>query len=380
MVIKNKFLNNISNAPEKDLKEILGKESSPFISFEFLDALEKSMCVGDSSGWQPKHLSLFDEDRLSGFMPLYLKNNSHGEFVFDHQWSYALNRAERNYYPKLISAIPFTPCETKKFIYGNGLNETHFINPTKELMRQENIESWHILFPNSDIKNLLLDNDFIERSGYRFTWNNKNYSDFENFLEIFTSRQRKNIKTERKKISSLDISFTVKDRDNLNGRDWDIFYKFYKNTYSERKQAPYLNMDFFKLVHENRSSLRPVIFFAEHDGKQIAGSLCFQGEDTLYGRHWGSLENIDSLHFECCYYQGIDYCIQNGIQFFDPGVQGEHKIRRGFEPKKSNSYHFILKEDFRDAIREFCLEESKSINSYLAACEEYTPIKKEYRI
>jgi predicted N-acyltransferase len=380
MVIKNKFLNNISNAPEKDLKEILGKESSPFISFEFLDALEKSMCVGDSSGWQPKHLSLFDEDRLSGFMPLYLKNNSHGEFVFDHQWSYALNRAERNYYPKLISAIPFTPCETKKFIYGNGLNETHFINPTKELMRQENIESWHILFPNSDIKNLLLDNDFIERSGYRFTWNNKNYSDFENFLEIFTSRQRKNIKTERKKISSLDISFTVKDRDNLNGRDWDIFYKFYKNTYSERKQAPYLNMDFFKLVHENISSLRPIIFFAEHDGKQIAGSLCFQGEDTLYGRHWGSLENIDSLHFECCYYQGIDYCIQNDIQFFDPGVQGEHKIRRGFEPKKSNSYHFILKEDFRDAIREFCLEESKSINSYLAACEEYTPIKKEYRI
>jgi|TARA_B110000967_G_scaffold113165_1_gene115764 predicted N-acyltransferase len=380
MTIENKFLKNISDIPGGDLKKILGKEDSPFISFEFLDALEKSMCVGDLSGWKPKHLSIFNEDKLSGFMPLYLKDNSQGEFVFDHQWSHALNRAGRHYYPKLISAIPFTPCETKKFIYEGVLNESHFINPIKDLMREDNIESWHILFPNTEIKNLLLSNDFIERSGYRFIWNNRNYSDFGHFLEIFTSRQRKNIKSERKKINSLDISFTVKDSENLEEEDWDIFYKFYKNTYSERMQAPYLNIEFFKLVHEHRSSLKPVLFFAEHDGKKIAGSLCFQGEDTLYGRHWGASKDIDCLHFECCYYQGIDYCIEKGIQFFDPGVQGEHKIRRGFEPKKSNSYHFILKEDFNKAIKAFCLEEAKSIDSYLSACDEYTPIKKEYRI
>ncbi|MDA9315440.1 GNAT family N-acetyltransferase [Gammaproteobacteria bacterium] len=380
MTIKNKFLENISDAPGEGLKKILGKEDSPFISFEFLDALEKSMCVGSLSGWQPKHLSVFNENKLSGFMPLYLKDNSQGEFVFDHQWSYALNRAGRNYYPKLISAIPFTPCETKKFICEGIVDEKHFINPTKDLMREENIESWHVLFPNPEIRNLLLSNDFIERSGYRFVWNNRNYSDFAHFLEIFTSRQRKNIKTERKKINSLNISFTVKDKENLEEEDWDIFYKFYKNTYSERMQAPYLNIEFFKLVHEHRSSLKPVLFFAEHDGEKIAGSLCFQGKDTLYGRHWGASKDIDSLHFECCYYQGIDYCIEKGIKFFDPGVQGEHKIRRGFEPKKSNSYHFLLRKDFREAINAFCLEETKSIDSYLAACDEYTPIKKEYRI
>jgi predicted N-acyltransferase len=145
-------------------------------------------------------------------------------------------------------------------------------------------------------------------------------------------------------------------------------------------QAPYLNNDFFKLVHKHKDTLKPVIFFAEYENKKIAGSLCFQGENTLYGRHWGSFDDIDNLHFECCYYQGIDYCIKNNIQFFDPGVQGEHKIRRGFEPRTCDSYHFILKKDFRDAIKKFCYEEGKSIENYLQACQEYTPIKKEYRI
>jgi predicted N-acyltransferase len=145
-------------------------------------------------------------------------------------------------------------------------------------------------------------------------------------------------------------------------------------------QAPYLNYSFFELVHKNREVLQPVIFFAEIDGKKVAGSLCFQGKDILYGRHWGASIMIDSLHFECCYYQGIEYCINNNIKFFDPGVQGEHKIRRGFEPRLCNSYHFIMKDDFRNAVDSFCKEEYKSIMQYIAACDEYTPIKKEYRI
>ena len=247
-------------------------------------------------------------------------------------------------------------------------------------MKKNNIETWHILFPNNDLSKMLIEKNFIERSGYRFVWNNKEYKNFDDFLKIFTSRQRKNIKSERKKIYDSGISFSIKDNTNITLDDWLIFYQFYQSTYHERMQAPYLNFDFFNLVHKYRDNLCPVIFFAELEGNKIAGSLCFQNKDTLYGRHWGSAKNIDSLHFECCYYQGIEYCIKNGISFFDPGVQGEHKIRRGFEPRISTSYHYVLKKDFRNAIKSFCKEEKISIKKYLAACSEYTPIKKEYRI
>ena len=226
----------------------------------------------------------------------------------------------------------------------------------------------------------LIKNNFIKRGGYRFVWNNKNYSNFDEFLNIFTSRQRKNIRTERNKILKNNISFSIKDKQNITLDDWKTFYEFYKSTYLERMQAPYLNFSFFELIHKNKDILQPVIFFAELNEQSVAGSLCFQGKDILYGRHWGASMMVDSLHFECCYYQGIDYCIKNNIKYFDPGVQGEHKIRRGFEPRLCNSYHYVIKEDFRKAIDSFCIEEYKSIEQYLMACEKYTPIKKEYRI
>ena len=163
-------------------------------------------------------------------------------------------------------------------------------------------------------------------------------------------------------------------------RDRNEFYTFYKNTYEERLQIPYLNIDFFKMVHENRESIKPVIFFANIEDKKIAGSLCFESNNTLYGRHWGSVYNIDSLHFECCYYQGIEYCIKNKINRFDPGVQGEHKIRRGFEPMLTSSFHYIKEQDFFNAINDFCLKEREEIKIYLKACERYTPFKKGYKI
>ena len=379
MEIKSKFFKNLSELPKQDYNDILKKDDSPFITFDFLDALEKSNSVGSFSGWESNHLGIFNKNKLSGFMPLYLKNNSHGEFIFDHQWSYALQRAGRDYYPKLLTAIPFTPCETRKCIT-EGLSNNDLINAGKDLMTEKNIETWHVLFPDTELQSDLKNNNFIERSGYRFEWNNKEYKDFEDFLNIFTSKQRKNIRAERKKISKLDITFDIKDKSNLSQEDWDIFYKFYVNTYAERMQAPYLNQEFFKLVHKSREVLNPVIFFAVRNDEIIAGSLCFEGSDTLFGRHWGASENIDSLHFECCFYQGIEYCIKNNIKFFDPGVQGEHKIRRGFEPRESSSFHFILQKDFREAIQKFCIEETESVKRYLVACQEYTPIKKIYRI
>lgn len=378
--MKSTFIKSLSEISSANLNEIINEKDMPFVSYEYLYALEKSKSVHVNNGWETFHLTLSEKENLQGFLPIYKKNNSHGEFVFDHQWSYALRRANRDYYPKLLSAIPFTPCETSKFIAPKSIGIENFTEPVIDYMKKNNVETWHILFPNNDLSEMLIEHNFIERSGYRFVWNNKAYKNFDDFLKIFTSRQRKNIKSERRKIYDSGINFSIKDNSNITLDDWLVFYQFYQSTYHERMQAPYLNFDFFKLVHKYKNILCPVIFFAELDGNKIAGSLCFQSKDTLYGRHWGSSIDIDSLHFECCYYQGIEYCIKNRIAFFDPGVQGEHKIRRGFEPRASTSYHYVLKKDFRNAIESFCKEEKISIEKYLAACSEYTPIKKEYRI
>ena len=371
-----KFIDNISSIDKSDFDNLTANISSPFINYDFLSSLEVSKCVSKSTGWESNHLASYKKNTLDGFMPLYIKNNSHGEFVFDHSWSYALNRAGRNYYPKLLTAIPFTPCESKKII-GNNMNNL-FFEEVIEYMHKKNIESWHVLFPDNELGNDLKENNFIERNGYKFIWKNKDYLSFEDYLGMFKSRQRKNIRSERKKISDLKINFDIKDYKNLTHNDWEEFYVFYTNTYEQRLQRPYLNREFFRKIHERRDSIKPVVFFAKIDSENIAGSLCFQGADTLYGRHWGSKFNIDSLHFECCYYQGIDYCIKNKIASFDPGVQGEHKIRRGFEPEKTSSYHYIKEKDFYKAINEFCLKESGEISIYLQACKKYMPFKKNY--
>ena len=372
------FVDNFDSIDEAQFSKLIRKNDAPFIQYSFLKALENSGCVGRDLGWTPKHLVESNENVLSGFMPMYIKNNSHGEFVFDHSWSYALNRAGRNYYPKLLTAIPFTPCETRKIITESDANE--YVEKIIEFMEEKNIESWHVLYPDADLKELFLENKLIERFGYKFIWKNKQYETFNDYLNIFKSRQRKNIKNERKKISDLNITFQIKESDSLTLEDWEEFFKFYKNTYEERLQRPYLNIDFFKEIHKFKKILKPVIFFAVHDDKKIAGSLCFIGNDTLYGRHWGSSFNIDSLHFETCFYQGIEFCIDKKINYFDPGVQGEHKIRRGFEPIRTSSFHYIKENDFRNAIIEFCEKEEVEINRYLKACERYTPFNKEYKI
>ena len=372
------FVDNFDSIDEAQFSKLIRKNDAPFIQYSFLKALENSGCVGRDLGWTPKHLVKSNENVLSGFMPMYIKNNSHGEFVFDHSWSYALNRAGRNYYPKLLTAIPFTPCETRKIITESDANE--YVEKIIEFMEEKNIESWHVLYPDADLKELFLENKLIERFGYKFIWKNKQYETFNDYLNIFKSRQRKNIKNERKKISDLNITFQIKESDSLTLEDWEEFFKFYRNTYEERLQRPYLNIDFFKEIHKFKKILKPVIFFAVHDDKKIAGSLCFIGNDTLYGRHWGSSFNIDSLHFETCFYQGIKFCIDKKINYFDPGVQGEHKIRRGFEPKRTSSFHYIKENDFRNAIIEFCEKEEVEINRYLKVCERYTPFNKEYKI
>jgi len=365
-----------------DLQEKLYsiKANNPFEDFSYLRAMEQSNSASEKSGWIPDHLGEIKNKKLISFLPLYKKFNSYGEFIFDHQWANALNRAGRNYYPKLLTAIPFTPCEGDRILGKDKKSKFNLIDAAIKKMETEEIESWHILFPNESGKSVLKERNFIERYNYRFTWKNENFSDFDSFLSIFTSRQRATIRKERKSISKLGIEFKCKKHNEINAEDWDLFYVFYQKTYYERAQNPYLNKEFFKLINTVNQLVKPVLFFAEIGGEPIGASLCFEGEDTLYGRHWGATSKVKNLHFECCYYQGIEYCIKNNLKFFDPGVQGEHKIRRGFQPHLSSSFHYFLKEDFGQAVSDFCKSERVQIKNYIEACKSYTPFNNDYRI
>jgi len=356
------------------------KANNPFEDFAYLQAMEQSNSASEKTGWIPDHLGEIKNKKLISFLPLYKKFNSYGEFIFDHQWANALNRAGRNYYPKLLTAIPFTPCEGDRILARDDQSKLNLIDAGIKKMERDEIESWHILFPNESGKSVLRERNFIERYNYRFTWKNENYIDFDNFLSIFTSRQRATIRKERKSISKLGIEFRCKKHNEITDEDWDLFYVFYQKTYYERAQNPYLNKEFFKLINTANQIVKPVIFFAEIAGEPIGASLCFEGGDTLYGRHWGATTKIKNLHFECCYYQGIEYCIKNNLKFFDPGVQGEHKIRRGFQPHLSSSFHYFLRDDFGKAVSDFCKSERSQIENYIEACKSYTPFNYDYRI
>ena len=372
----------LSEIKKIDLQENLYsiEANNPFEDLSYLRALEQSNSASEKSGWTPEHLGEIKNKQLISFLPLYKKFNSYGEFIFDHQWANALNRAGRNYYPKLLTAIPFTPCEGDRILGKDEKSKFNLIDAAIKKMETEEIESWHILFPNESGKAVLREKNFIERYNYRFTWKNENFTNFDSFLSIFTSRQRATIRKERKSISKLGIKFICKKHNEITEEDWNLFYIFYQKTYYERAQNPYLTKEFFKLINAVNQLVKPVIFFAEIAGEPIGASLCFEGEDTLYGRHWGATSKVKNLHFECCYYQGIEYCITNNLKFFDPGVQGEHKIRRGFQPHLSSSFHFFLKEDFRQAVGEFCKSERTQIENYVEACKSYTPFNNDYRI
>ena len=356
------------------------KANNPFEDFSYLLAMEQSDSASEKSGWIPDHLGEIKNKKLISFLPLYKKFNSYGEFIFDHQWANALTRAGRNYYPKLLTAIPFTPCEGDRILGKDNQSKFNLIDACIKKMEAEEIESWHILFPNESGKSVLRERNFVERYNYRFTWENENFIDFDNFLSIFTSRQRATIRKERKSISKLGIEFKCKKHNEITNEDWDLFYVFYQKTYFERAQNPYLNKEFFQLINTANQQVKPVIFFAEIAGEPIGASLCFEGANTLYGRHWGATTKIKNLHFECCYYQGIEYCIKNNLKFFDPGVQGEHKIRRGFKPHLSSSFHYFLRDDFGQAVSDFCKSERSQIEKYIEACKSYTPFNNDYRI
>jgi len=376
-----KFITSLSQVNATEWNSVTGKDY-PFTRYEFLRALELSGAVGSDenqdSGWQPQHLLVHAGSQLVAVMPAYLKLHSYGEYVFDHAWANAYHQYGQAYYPKLVTAIPFTPVSGPRICIADGYDQQHIIKKISEYTidycAQKHFSSWHLLFPKEDISKQLAPT-FMQRTAVHFQWFNEGFTSFDDFLATFSSRKRKNLKKERQQVKDQNICLEVFSGHDIPEAIWERFYHFYQMTYAKRSgHGGYLSKAFFQTLAQTMPE-SIVLVLAKHNNDYIAGALNFRDSDTLYGRYWGCVQEFKHLHFETCYYQGIDYCIRAGLKRFDPGVQGEHKIQRGFRPVYTYSNHWIVEPAFRDAIADFLHKECSSVECYLTSACEYLPFK-----
>ncbi|HSI38013.1 MAG TPA: GNAT family N-acetyltransferase [Methylotenera sp.] len=346
----------------------------PLLRHEFLSALETSGSVGKGTGWQPHPMLVQEADQLVGAMPLYLKTHSYGEYVFDWAWADAYQRSGLNYYPKLLSAIPFTPISSGRLLSSNPQIQTLMIEALSETMFKYQLSSVHVIFPNEDSATALMQAGWMQRQGVQFRWQNENFADFEEFLHTLSHDKRKKIHQERKKIVASNIVCKRFKGVDITEEQWDFFYQCYANTYREHHSTPYLTEKFFKKIGQTMPENILLILAYEGD-EPIASALNIYHQTTLYGRYWGALKYVPNLHFELCYYQAQEFCIAEKIQYFEGGAQGEHKLARGFKPRPTCSFHKIAHPDFENAIRDFVTRESHGIASYVTELEERAPFK-----
>lgn len=356
----------------------LNNQQNPFLQHEFLYGLETTNCL-EPEGWLPRHITIEAEGELVAALPLYLRTNSYGEFVFDWAWADAYERAGGNYYPKLVSAIPFTPVGGQRLLINEDFNDTALLQELiiKQLLESAesaNISSFHCLFPADDDSRIFKDHDFLIRKGFQFHWHNKGYRDFQDFLDNLSRKKRKQILRERKQAIASGVEIEILSGIDISDSQWHTFYDFYCSTFHRRWGSPRLTLDFFRLLSEKMPE-STLLILAKKNGEYIAGAFAMLSKDTLYGRHWGCSRHVPFLHFELCYYQTIDYCIKNGLQTLDAGVQGEHKLSRGFDPIPTWSCHWIKHEGFRDAIEDFLDHETKEIDLYIDELNKHLPYK-----
>ncbi|MDH5388196.1 MAG: GNAT family N-acetyltransferase [Gammaproteobacteria bacterium] len=350
----------------------LAGDDNPFIQYDFLRALEQHNCL-QNWGWQSQHILIHENEKLIGACPAYLKHNSYGEFVFDWAWADAYQRNNLDYYPKLVTSIPYTPAKGPRLLaLNNDKNiKAQLIQGALDIVERKNLSSAHWLFCEDDDIAALKKENLMMRFDYQFHWQNHNYKDFDDFLSTMSSKKRKNIKRERRRVIDENIQITIKKGNEISEEEWQILYKFYQITFMKKSGTATLTLAFFKAMAH-----KLVAIFALHQNEIVAGAICFQGKTTLYGRHWGCYEDYDSLHFEVCYYTGIEYCIQKKLQYFEPGAQGEHKISRGFLPVKTQSAHYIAHEGFRAVIGDFLQREERAMLDYGKELNEASPFKK----
>jgi uncharacterized protein len=348
-------------------------DGTPLISHAFLSALERSGSVGKGTGWNPHPLLVKQGDKLVGAMPLYLKSNSYGEYVFDWAWAEAYQRSWLEYYPKLLSAIPFSPITSARLL-GSDDAQVLMIEALENTMHQHKLSSAHVLFPDDASAQQFEAAGWLRRTGVQFRWQNKNYHDFEAFLATLSHDKRKKIHQERKKIDNAGVVCRWVKGSDATESDWDFFYQCYSNTYAEHHSTPYLKRAFFSEIGQTMPQ-NILLIVAEIDGKPVASTLNIYNQNTLYGRYWGATQFVSGLHFELCYYQAQMFCISEKITYFEGGAQGEHKLARGFEPRPTCSYHKIAHPDFEKAIKEFLKREADGIAAYTNELEERAPFK-----
>ena len=393
-----RFEHSIHSIPAKQWNQLLPNDN-PFLRYEWFAALEDSGCISSSAnqvdfqrlGWQAYYLLIEENDELVAIAPVFKKLHSYGEYVFDWSWADAYHRNGLEYYPKLLWAIPFTPSTGPRLI--TNLDADNFdryvrycANVLSTHCQSEGYSGWHCLYPEHTLKEALK-HQTLSRQSCQFHWYNQSlqggiYQNFDEFLGDFTSRKRKNARKERAFFRTAEIDIKRLTGDEITAKAIDEFYRCYQMTYLKRGMQGYLNLNFFQQLRETMAEQMLLVqanltpgSCANGTQQNIANALYFKDEKNLYGRYWGCLDEYDSLHFECCYYQGIEYCIENELEHFDPGTQGEHKISRGFRPILCHSQHWIAHPQFRDAIDRFLQEETLGIHEYQQQASEHLPFK-----
>jgi len=346
---------------------------NPFVAHAFLAGLEQTGCLRADWGWSPLHLTLWDGDALVGAAPGYLKGNSHGEFVFDHAWAHAYAQHGIDYFPKWLCAVPYSPVTGPRLL-GNPAAQHALTAVMRRLCKAQGWSSAHVNFHRED-DDAAFDAGWMLREDIQFQWRNEaGWRDFDAFLQAFDHKHRKNIRQERARVARAGVAIRVVTGADVQAADLAAMHDFYLQTFAEYGNRPALTLAFLQHLARTMPDAL-VLFLAERDGVPIAGALCLRGGDTLYGRYWGATETVAGLHFELCYYQGIDYCLREGLRCFEPGAQGEHKLARGFLPRTVRSRHWVEHPAFREALGAWCDEERVSVRRYLQTLNAHSPFK-----
>ena len=348
--------------------------ANPFLSHAFLHALHESGSAAPETGWQPQYIVLYDGEQLAAALPLYVKGHSYGEYVFDWAWADAYHRHGVEYYPKLLCAIPFTPVAGPRLMAVDEAARAALVEVLVATQAATEVSSTHVLFPPEEQAHRLQDAGFMLRSGVQFHWLNQGYASFEEFLATLEQKKRKNIRAERRKVREAGVTLRRVRGHDATDEEWVLFNRCYRHTYKAHYSTPYLNLDFFRRIGGAMPD-NVLLVIASRDGRDIAASLVIHNETTLFGRYWGELEHVPCLHFEAAYYQPLEFCIEQGIQAFEGGAQGEHKMARGFLPTRTWSAHWLAHPSFADAIERFLERERGGIDDYMDELNERNPFR-----
>ena len=354
------------------------RPDDPFTTHRFLSALEVSGSVGPGTGWQPQYLACYLDGQMIACAPLYAKGNSQGEYIFDHNWAHAYERAGGRYYPKLQIAVPFTPATGRRFLVRPGYEEigvSALVQGAVQLATDNQLSSMHVTFCTKREAEIGRALGLMPRSTQQFHWLNDSYERFDDFLAALSSRKRKNIRKERRQAQGFGGTIETYTGADLRPKHWDAFWRFNQDTGSRKWGTPYLTREFFDIVHHTMADDMALVL-AERDGAPVAGALNFIGHSALYGRYWGCTEHYPCLHFELCYYQAIDLAIEMGLARVEAGAQGEHKLARGYLPTETSSLHWVADPGFRTAIEQYLDAEGAAVDEEIEILTSYGPFKK----